>query len=64
MTEQENPNPYRAYRRVVYGIYWIGVLLMAGLTTFGVIRGVYYPETQTAVENYELSNDPSPSTSD
>jgi len=64
MTEQEKPNPYRAYRRVVYGIYWIGVLLMVGLTTYGVIRGVYYPETQTAVENYEFPDQSPPSTND
>ena len=60
MTSEKQDNPYRAYRLVVYALYWVAVIMVAGLTTYGVIRGVYYPETQTAVEGYHSADQPSP----
>ena len=60
MTDEKKNNPYRPYRLVVYAIYWVAVIMVAGLTTYGVIRGVYFPETQTAVENYHQDGQPTP----
>lgn len=43
-SQKTNPHPYRAYRRVVYALYGLLVTLLIVGTTWGVVRGIYFPE--------------------
>ena len=45
------PQPSPFFRNLLFGIYGIVVLLLIVLTTWGVVRGVYFPETIEPLES-------------